>query len=178
MPLHDFHCSKCDNQFESIVEWTAEEAPCPQCQAVAPLVWLNARQRHLKDPIVVFKLADGSYSFPGTSGARTPKGAERIEMRSMADYTRQMGRINRTLQADTERREERIQANREHMVNEWRREITQLIANTSDPLAKDIGREALRTYNTARRTSHPSYVTSEAMEYYSSNREADRRGRK
>lgn len=178
MPLHDFHCQPCDHQFDAMIDWRQDEAPCPKCSQPAPLVWLNARQRYLKDPIVIFKLHDGTYSFPGTSDAKTPRGAERIEMRSFADYNRQMGRINRHLQADNERREERIQANREHMVNEWRREITQLIANTSDPLAKDIGREALRTYNTARRASMPSYVTSEAMEYYSSNRDADRRNRK
>src|SRR5439155_4833023 len=40
------------------------------------------------DPVVIFKDSDGQYRFPGNASDPTPKGSERIELRTTAQVRR------------------------------------------------------------------------------------------
>jgi hypothetical protein len=142
-------------------------------------VWLSRRSghRHLTDPVVVFKLPNGTYSFPGESSKRTPAGAERIEMRTFADYNRTMRQVNQQHESQTRRHDERLHERHEQVLARSRVELREMVA-TGDPLTRDLAQHALDTYNSDRPQSSFGSIYSEAMEFDSSNRDRDPRGRK
>ena len=173
MPLHDFECPE-GHQFEKIVKWDQMAAKCPECGKRAQQVWLARRSVHrqLSDPIVVHRLADGSYSFPGRSDVPTPKGAERIEMRTMGEYQREFRRINQDFASKASRHDEELHRRHEAILSHARSDLRQMMAQSDDPLVKDLCRHALESYNSDRPDRSGGAIWSEAMERDASNREA------
>src|SRR5512146_2376325 len=82
--LHDFKCSHCGNLFEHMVPSDFELAPrCPECKGKSSLVFLPKRQNAQNfDPVVIFRGPKGKVRFPGRANAPTPKGYERVELRT------------------------------------------------------------------------------------------------
>lgn len=165
--LYDYECPK-GHQFESTEEWDADQIPCThrRCKLPADRIWLSRRSgyRHLETPIVVDRLPDGSYSFPGDRRAGVPAGAERIEMRTFADYGREMKKVNDYFYHKAERNREKLQQNAEIIIEQHRREARQILAEMSDNWGKDLIREALKTYNSDRPDSAYAPIWNQAME--------------
>lgn len=99
MRLLDLECAKCgavlrDQFFRKV---PAKLVHCKtdkssRCRGVMEQVFLSARGRSAgwsdKDAVVVFKKPDGSISYPGRNDAATPKGCERVVMRSLREVER------------------------------------------------------------------------------------------
>ena len=170
MPLHDFQCRKCGHQQERMARWDQRTVKCEKCDKTAERVWLSrGERRFLEQPIVLHKYADGSYGAPGRWDAKTPTGAERIEIRSMAEYDLVMKKWNAREEQAARKRHERAEEWRAQGLQFGREAIASLMARTDDPLAKDLLRESLARDH--RKEFHYTPIMNEAMEYYSSNRE-------
>ena len=164
---YDYECPK-GHQFEIVADWDADIHPCthPRCRQTAERIWLSRRSgyRHLETPVVIDRLPDGSYSFPGTRTAAIPSGAERIEMRTFADYHREMKKVNDHFYHRAERNREKLQEKAEIIIEQYRREAREVLAQSSDNWAKDLIREALSTYNSDRPDSAYAPIWNQAME--------------
>ena len=169
--MHDFECKE-GHQFERMVRAGQKRARCQECGKRAEQVFLSRRTRHLTEPIVLFKNRDGSYEFPGHSGKRTPTGADRIEIRSMADYDRVMKQVNVRHYSEKERERERLHRSHEAALAELRKDMAYRMGQESDPMAKDLMREALARFSSDRPASGFGAIWNEAMEMDGSNREA------
>lgn len=169
MPMHDFECSN-GHVFEKMVDWTVNQIKCEKCTKKAFRVFLSRKERRVMEtPMVIFKYADGSYGPPGRSDAPTPSDAERIEIRSMAEYDSVMKDWNRHEKSKRQKGFEHWQEQQEKMTKMRREELSAELAKTSDPLAKDLLRAALERNHEERFTYNP--IFNEAMEYNRSNRE-------
>ena len=58
MPIYEYKCSKCNNEFECLVIGSSEEVACPECSGTEVERLLSACS---------FK-SSGSYSAPSTGG--------------------------------------------------------------------------------------------------------------
>lgn len=173
MPLHDFECPS-GHQYDAVVSWDQERSKCPTCGRLGARVWMSrhSSQRQLRDPIVLHKLPDGTYSFPGRSDTPTPEGAERIEMRSIGDYRREMRKVNQTFREKAARHDEALHERHEAFLTAMRSDLRSFAAQTSDPLIKDLCRHVLESYNSDRPQSSFGEIWNDAMERDASNREA------
>ena len=176
MVLHDHECPN-GHQFEKAVRAEQKWAKCPECGRRGERVWLSRTTRHLKEPIVLFRNRDGSYEFPGHIGKRTPKGAERVEIRTFADYNRVMRQVNDRHYSEKERERERLHRTHEAALAELRKDLAYRMGQENDPLAKDLMREALAQFSSDRPASGFGAIWNEAMEMNGSNRET-REGRR
>lgn len=165
MPLHDFECSG-GHQFEKEVGWDVERKKCPECGKWAERVWMSRRSgyRYLETPMVVHKMADGSYSFPARADAPTPVGAERVEMRSFADYRREIKKVNEWHRSSRGRYDEELQEKHEIILKGQRADVISLAAQTDNPFVKDLCRLALESYSTDRPASSFGEIWNRAME--------------
>lgn len=171
MPRHNYTCNKCGAQFESDVR---ERVGCPECGSRrTEILWVSSGSPHrqLHEPIVLHKYVDGGFGVPGHARARTPKGAERIECRTIGEYRAAMKEMNAFERTKAGQRDEKLAKVREAMLSGGRQELTRLLARESDPLARDLLRGALERQDGGSARSFGEYFC-EAMEYDSSNREA------
>ena len=175
MPLHDFECPG-GHVFEAITAWDNPRARC-QCGKQGRRTFLpQAARRGLRDPIVLHRHADGTYGVPGRTDAPTPAGAERIEIRNMAEYDSVMRKWNGQEGAKAQRSLEAASAAREQVQAAARAELHAQLARTDNPLARDLLRAALdRPTAPLEPTFRP--FRNEAMEMWASNREGCYDGR-
>lgn len=145
MILHNFECRKNQHQFELAIKSGDDTAECPDCGSISDIVWLSPRSPHrqLQTPIVMWRYSDGRLGVAGGADSKTPRNAERIEIRSIGEYRRHVKELNQQQRSKEERREERYRENLEAMEHHQRGILTHMMGQESDPLAKDIYREAL-----------------------------------
>lgn len=136
---------ECDNGHLFTASRGRDREKCPQCGLRAPIIWISPRSPHrqLKEPIVMWKYADGTLGVAGGSDSRTPPNAERLEIRSVGEYRRLARTLNSQLRGKESQREERFMQMREAMQKQSRSNLSTLMANETDPAARDIYREAL-----------------------------------
>lgn len=144
MPVLNFECEK-GHQFEA--EYTSDRIPCQRkrCKSTAEILWVAASSPHrqFQTPIVMWKYADGSLGVAGGANSHTPPNAERIEIRSGMEYRKHVNELNRQRRGVEERREERYQEVLEYQTKQAHSNLNTLMANESDPYARDLYREAL-----------------------------------
>ena len=96
MPVHDYRCSA-GHIFEANLRWDIDRTKCqiPRCRKAAKRIWLPRACRAQRfDPVVVFRDKAGTYRFPGRANAPTPKGCERVELKTMQQVARFEGEMN------------------------------------------------------------------------------------
>lgn len=121
-----------------------ENPRCPECRGKGEILWTTGRsQGFLKEAVLVFRLPDGRYSFPGTNQARTPKGAERLELRSAGEVRAVMREYNAGERSRGAAQEERYLEVAEQQQSARRATLHHLMGRESDPTARDLYREAL-----------------------------------
>jgi len=170
MPMHDFQCRACGHQQERMVTWQTRTVKCEKCERKAERVLLSKGERRLlEQPIVLHKYPDGTYGAPGRWDAKTPAGAERIEIRSMAEYDSVMKKWNAREEREARRRHEKQEEWRAQGLQFGRQAIMEQLARTDDPLAKDLLRQSLERDH--RKEFHYTPIMNEAMEYNASNRD-------
>lgn len=159
---------ECDNghQFERLDRKAVEHPKCPKCGVRADILWLASESPHrqLRDPIVMFRYADGKLGPAGHRDARTPQGAERIEIRSMGEYRSTMRELNAQSRAGEARKDERFMEHYERQESERRGRLTWLMGQESDPAARQVYREALEQRGDPPRADTREWFC-EAMEY-------------
>lgn len=144
MPILDYQCDN-DHIFESTTK--DKVVICPKCSSPSEIIWLSPSSPHrqLQVPIVMWQYPDGSLGVAGGADSKTPPNAERVEIRSAGQYRRYAKQINTQLQTKDSKLEERYLQVKEHMDKQARSRLTYLMGQESDPLAKDIYREALKS---------------------------------
>lgn len=165
MAILNFECEK-GHQFEQLHN---EDHPgCPECGSRSDILWVSSRSPHrqLQVPIVLWRYADGSIGVAGGADSKTPKAAERVEVRSFGDYRRYAREINQQFREKDERREERFREAKEAMDRHFRSNLAYMMGQESDPVAKDIYRAALEHRG---ESSKPSF-----REFFSIAMEMDR----
>lgn len=164
---------ECDNGHVFERDGGRDEETCPECGLSSPILWISPRSPHkqLHTPIVMWRYSDGSLGVAGGADSRTPKNAERVEIRSVGDYRRYAKELNGQLRGKESKREEAYLAMKEQMEKHSRSNIAWLMANETDPMAKDLYREALEHNKGGRRSPTFREFFSMAMEMDPSNYE-------
>lgn len=172
MPLYDWEC-KNEHIFEQSTAWDKQKIVCPQCGASAQRIWMAPASPHrqLSVPIVFWKYSDGTIGVAGRADAKTPKNAERVEARSAGDYRRLAKRMNEQLRSKEFRKEEDFLRQKEEIEKAHRSQLSHMMANESDPVAREIYRYALERGNSSGRPLSPGEFFSIAMEMDRSNYE-------
>lgn len=136
---------ECDNGHVFERDGGRDAETCPECGLSSPILWVSPRSPHrqLQTPIVMWRYSDGSLGVAGGADSRTPKNAERVEIRSVGDYRRYAKELNGQLRSKDERREERYAEGMEKMEKHYRSSLAWAMSQETDPVAKDIYREAL-----------------------------------
>lgn len=162
---------ECDNGHLFQAARGRDREKCPTCGLRSPIIWISPRSPHrqLQTPIVLWKYADGSLGVAGGADSVTPRTAERIEVRSLAEYRRYANVLNSQHRSKESRREEAFLAMREAMETERRSRLSHLMGQESDPVAKDIYREALEYDKGGRRSREFQEYFSMVMEMDKSN---------
>ena len=162
---------ECDNGHVFEETRGRDEEPCPTCGLRSPIIWLSPRSPHrqLGTPIVLWEYPDGSLGVAGGADSRTPPTAHRIEIRTAGDYRRYAKTLNSQLAAKEGQREEAYLAMKEQMEKHQRSNLAWLMANETDPMAKDLYREALEHNKGGRRSPTFREFFSMAMEMDKSN---------
>lgn len=144
---------ECDagHQFEATVKSGVGRKRCPECKQWAQILWQADRgyHSHMKDAVVIFRLADGSFSFPGKSTAKTPAGAERMELRKAGEVRAVMKQYNQQMGAKEAAKDYRYMKEAERQQSERRATLHHLMGQESDPAARDLYREALERAHVA-----------------------------
>lgn len=108
--LHDFRCPN-GHVTEHWVKWDKEFVNCPECGEHAKMAFLPRRQDAQNfDPVVIFRGTKGKVRFPGRANAPTPKGYERVELRTSHEihkFEREMNAKEISRYRDKQEREER-----------------------------------------------------------------------
>ena len=169
MPILTYECNN-GHQFEK--EGGRDRVKCPTCRSLSEILWVSPRSPHrqLQTPIVMWRYPDGSLGIAGGADSITPKTAERVEIRSAGEYRRYAKELNQQRREIDEKKETQFQEHRERMEREKRSSLAWMMGQESDPVAREIYREAL---NTDRRAAAPSFQEffSMAMEMDKSNYE-------
>lgn len=168
MPNYDWECEN-GHVFEKMVPYNRKRVKCPECKAASDRIWMAPRSPHrqLHTPIVMWRYADGSLGIAGGADSRTPPNAERIDIRSVGEYRRYATTLNAQHRSKESKREEAFLAMKEAMEKEQRSRISYLMGQESDPVARDIYREALEYGKNSRRSR-------EFQEYFSTVMENDK----
>lgn len=144
MAILNYECEK-GHQFEA--EHTADRIKCSRkrCKSMADILWVSPRSPHsqFQTPIVMWRYADGSLGVAGGADSKTPRNAERIEIRSGSEYRRYAGELNKQRRGKEQLKEERYQEVKEAMEKQAHSNLNTLMANERDPYARDLYREAL-----------------------------------
>lgn len=168
----DYECER-GHRFEA--DYGSDHIDCthPGCDSKAEIIWMSPRSPHrqLQTPIVMWRYEDGSLGVAGGADSRTPKNAERVEIRSIGEYRRYAKEINSQLKGKEDRREERFAEAMENMEKHYRSNLAWAMSQETDPIAKDIYREALERQGGRRRAPNFGEFFSIAMEMDKSNYE-------
>lgn len=144
MPRLDYECLK-GHIFED--DYRGDKIPCQhiKCKAQAEIIWLSPRSPHrqLQTPIVMWRYPDGRLGVAGGADSRTPKGAERVEIRSIGEYRKHAKELNQQLKEKEEKRDERYLKAKEYMEKKSRSNLSYLMGQETDPAARDLYRVAL-----------------------------------
>lgn len=144
MAILNYECEK-GHQFEA--EYTSDRIRChrKRCKSTAEILWMapSSPHRQLQTPIVMWRYSDGSLGVAGGANSRTPKNAERIEIRSIGEYRRHANELNSQRRGKEQYKEERYQEVKEAMERQAHSNLNTLMANERDPYARDLYREAL-----------------------------------
>jgi hypothetical protein len=169
MPFLNYECDN-GHQFEK--ESKRSRVKCPECGSPSEILWVSPKSPHrqLQTPIVMWKYADGSLGVAGGADSKTPKNAERVEIRSVGEYRRYAKELNSQMKSREDKREERFLESREKMEKHFRSNLAWMMSQESDPVAKDIYREALE-YKSNRKSPTFGEFFSVAMEMDRSNYE-------
>ena len=170
MAMLDYQCKK-EHIFEA--EGPDEKRKCPECGTIAEIIWMAPRSPHrqLPTPIVMWRYKDGSIGVAGGADSKTPRGAERVEIRSVGEYRRMAKELNSQHRGKEERREERFLEYREKMEKHMRSNLAHMMGQETDPVARDIYREALNYQRTSGKRPPFQEYFSVAMEMDKSNYE-------
>lgn len=145
---------------------------CRECGSQAVIIWTSPRSPHrqLQTPIVMWKYSDGSLGVAGGVDSKTPKNAERVEIRSLGEYRKYTKTLNEQLSSKERRREERFNEVREKMESQRRSNISHLMGQETDPTARALYREALEHKSNSRPPTFGEFFST-AMEMDRSNHE-------
>lgn len=105
MPLFDYECSK-KHRFEAYAKVSDESLPCRAegCKEKAGRIFVSCsgigepRDAQGFAPPLVWRNADGSFTFAGSSHESAPQGAERVDFRNWSDvrkFEREMNQRER-----------------------------------------------------------------------------------
>ena len=149
MPLFDFKCSA-KHLFEALAPSDTERIRCRHCKRIAHRVFVSRstyeRLAQPFNPVVVFRKADGSYSIPGDASKPTPKGCERVELRTMTQVRRFENEMTAKESARHEDRREREQQQFEHVQSLGRSLLRQRMQKFSEQ-GKDFARYVMEEHN-------------------------------
>lgn len=145
---------------------------CPTCKRKAEILWLSPSSPHrqLQTPIVMWRYKDGSLGVAGGADSKTPKEAERVEIHSIGEYRRYAKELNSQLREREDRREERFLEHKEFMEKQRRSNLAWMMGQESDPVARDLYREALERGSSERGPTFREFFST-AMEMDRSNYE-------
>lgn len=140
----DFECGN-GHRTEKVVEGGTDRIRCPQCKKWAPILWLAPRSPHqqFSTPVVFWRYQDGKLGVAGSATARTPKNADRVEARNMAEYRQLTKQLNHQWAGKESRKEEVYREHLERQESERRGRLTWAMGQESDPAAREIYRAAL-----------------------------------
>lgn len=172
MPNYDWECRN-GHIFERISHHSTHKVKCAECGEFAERIWMAPRSPHrqLQTPIVMWRYADGSLGVAGGADSRTPRGAERVEIRTVGEYRQHARTLNSQLRAKDAKREEAFLSMKEAMEKEQRSRLSYLMGQETDPVARDIYREALERDKGGHRSPSFQEFFSIAMEMDKSNYE-------
>lgn len=138
----DYEC-KNGHRFEAFNGKDIER--CPTCRCRAEIIWLapESPHRQLQDPIVMWRYADGHLGVAGGANSRTPKNAERVEIRTAGEYRRYTKELNQQLREKDEKKDERYYEVKEKKDRYHRSNLSHLMGQETDPYARDLYRVAL-----------------------------------
>jgi hypothetical protein len=94
-------------------------------------------------PIVVFRAKDGSYRFPGSTSARTPKGCQRVEITDIYSARKLESEVNHHERMKHEQSSERRERSFTPVKDHFRSELRQRMQGFSQ-MGQDLAREAMR----------------------------------
>jgi hypothetical protein len=142
MPLLNYEC-KNGHIFER--DYSRDVETCPKCKGKAEILWISPSSPHqqLQTPIVVWKYADGSLGVAGGADSKTPKNAERVEIRSIGEYRKYTKELNNQLKTIDDKREERFLQQKEFLEKQRRSNLAWMMGQETDPHARELYREAL-----------------------------------
>lgn len=122
-----------------------DKVKCPQCKKMSEILWIREGSSHqqLQTPIVMWRYSDGRLGVAGGADSKTPKGAHRVEIRSVGEYRKHVKELNQQLREKEERRDERYLQAKEYMEKKSRSNLSYLMGQESDPAARDLYRVAL-----------------------------------
>lgn len=156
-----------DHRFQKVS--SKDRVKCPMCKKMSEILWISDGSSHqqLQTPIVMWRYSDGRLGVAGGADSKTPKNAERVEIRSIGEYRRYANQINSQLKSKEDMREERFAEGKERWEKTRRSNLAWQMGQETDPLAKDIYREALNRGSSG--SAAPSF-----QEFYSIVMENDR----
>lgn len=140
----DYQCSK-GHIFED--DYRGDMIPCIhlKCKAEAEILWVSPQSPHrqLQTPIVMWRYKDGSLGVAGGADSKTPKNAQRVEIRSVGEYRQYAKELNGQMRETEERREDRFQEKKEFLERQRRSNLSWMMGQEKDPHARELYREAL-----------------------------------
>jgi hypothetical protein len=113
----------------------------------------------------MWRYKDGSLGIAGGADSKTPRDAERVEIRSVGEYRQYAKELNGQMRETEERRENRFQEKKEFLEKQRRSNLSWMMGQESDPHARELYREAL-----SRESERPSSF----REFFSVAMEMDR----
>lgn len=149
--------------------------PCRQCRRIARRVFVSRstyeRLAQPFKPVVVFRKRDGSISVPGDSSKPTPRGCERLELKTLKqvrDFERHMDRRE---QARFEERRVREQQQFEHVQGLGRSLLRQKMQRMS-PQGRDFAQFVINHQNQMSECPYDAGCHVDVFSYEPSNMDA------
>lgn len=166
MAILEYECNQ-GHRFER--DGGKDRVRCPKCRSMAEILWMAPRSPHrqLATPIVMWRYADGSLGVAGGADSRTPRNAERVEIRSILEYRRYAKEINQQVREREEKKEDKYLEAKAEIDRQHRANLSYAMGQETDQAARDLYREALKRGDAG--TYSPSF-----REFYSVAMEMDK----
>lgn len=191
MPLIDVKCLSCETVSEvlrplsdTMGERPWPTPPCPKCDQPTEQIHLS-RATSYAPAVVVYRMPDGSYRYPGTVDSTTTKnyeklGGSRVELRGWAEVRKFESTVNASERRVIEKRIERQLEAQERGTSLRRSDLYHRMKTMSEG-AKSIGRRLIDMND--RKPKPQTYDPGFHVEAYSNNRSnreesRDERGRR
>ena len=170
MIVHYFRCSR-QHLHELWCRWDEETKPCPTCGEPARMIFLPRGQNAQNfDPVVIFRGPKGKVRFPGRANAPTPKGYERVELRT----SHEVYKFEREMNAKEISRYHAKQEREERCVEPFRAALRSQLrghARNFSQYGKDFASLAMSENDNRPRQRYDPGFHLEAFHYDSSNRD-------